>query len=200
VPYKKNKPWTQIALWGIILLFITGCASSPENSPAETALTPTPTESGGGGVPTPTAGNSRCEGLSGEIEMQVLVGPAEVVGLEPVAIGRIPFSVVSEGGVHTVQGGGSLSYEDVLAKEWGTYSVFFDMQAAVSGTCETDEHSGVLDLTIETIGEQMVEIQAEGYSGYFPWSGTQTFPLSFPIEEGASAEGEGWAFVLHLNQ
>ena len=48
-------------------------------------------------------------------------------------------------------------------------------------------------------GDQMVEIRSEGYQADFPWSGTQELDLSFPLEEGALSEGEGWAFALHLN-
>jgi hypothetical protein len=57
----------------------------------------------------------------------------------------------------------------------------------------------VLNLALTVSGEQMVEVRAEGFSGDYPWSGTHEFSLSFPAEEGASAEGEGWVFVLHLN-
>jgi hypothetical protein len=33
---------------------------------------------------------SRCQGLGGTLEVQVLVGPAEAVGLEPVSVGDVP--------------------------------------------------------------------------------------------------------------
>ena len=132
--------------------------------------------------------------------MQVLIGPSDAVGLEPVAVGSIPFTVVAEGEEYSIAGDGAITYEDVLEKEWGTYSVSFDMDAVVSGTCLGAEQTGMLNMLVEASGEQFVEVRAEGYQGDFPWSGSQAFDLSFPIEEGATAEGEGWAFVLHLNQ
>ena len=61
-----------------------------------------------------------CDGLGGNIEMQVLVGPSEVVGLEPLAIGTIPFTVRSDGEVNLIEGGGLIDYQDVLEKEWGS--------------------------------------------------------------------------------
>jgi hypothetical protein len=132
--------------------------------------------------------------------MRVLIGPSEVVGLEPLAIGTIPFTVIPDGGAYLVEGGGSIDYQDVLEKEWGTYTVEFDLEAALSGDCQADEQGGVLNMIVETSGEQFVEIESQGYQGEFPWAGTQTFNLSFPIETGSMAEGEGWAFVLYLNE
>ena len=67
--------------------------------------------------------------------MQVLVGPADAVGLEPVAVGSVPFSVPSDHEPYAVQGGGSISYSDVLQKEWGTYEVTLDLQTTLSGEC-----------------------------------------------------------------
>jgi hypothetical protein len=48
-------------------------------------------------------------------------------------------------------------------------------------------------------GEQLVTVTSEGFSAQYPWSGSETRNVSFPIQEGATASGEGWAFVLHLN-
>jgi hypothetical protein len=132
--------------------------------------------------------------------MQVVVGPAEVVGLEPVAVGVIPFSVQSDGGNHTIQGGGPLTYQDVLTEEWGTYTVTFDMDTTVSGECFGVEGSESLEFLIEMAGKQMLEVRADGFTGDYPWSGSHKSDLSFPLEEGSTAEGDGWAFVLHLNQ
>jgi hypothetical protein len=131
--------------------------------------------------------------------MQVLVGPAEAVGLEPVVVGDIPFSVIQEGGVYLVQGGGSIAYEDVLAEEWGTYTVTFDMGAELSGECSGGEGNEMLELVITVSGEQLVVVEAEGFQGEYPWSGTHSLDLSFPLMDGATQEGEGWAFVLHLD-
>jgi hypothetical protein len=169
----------------------------PQGEPAE--KTPTPTVVGGVSV-TPTQSVDICEGLGGSLEMQVLVGPAEAVGLEPVAVGSIPFSVISDGGVNIAQGNGSITYQDVLAEAWGTYTVNLDMQASMGGECETNEQNGVLNFTVTMSGEQLVEVEAQGFQGSYPWSGTHDLSLSFPIVEGATAQGEGWVFVLHLNE
>jgi hypothetical protein len=132
--------------------------------------------------------------------MQVLAGPAEAVGLEPFAVGEIPFSVVNEGGTHAIQGNGTVAYQQVLEKDWGTYSVTLDITTTVSGECSGTVGNEALHMNVEAIGEQMVEVRAEGFSGDYPWSGTHQLELTFPLEEGASAEGEGWAFILHLNE
>ncbi|MBN1305201.1 MAG: hypothetical protein JXA13_12265 [Anaerolineales bacterium] len=161
--------------------------------------TPTPTPPGGSGnLPIPA--RNRCKDLSGSLEMQLLVGPAEVVGLEPLAIGRIPFMVVPEGAGYAITGDGPITYQDVLEEEWGTYTVSFDLQVVITGTCQGDEQTGALMMVVTTDGEQLVEVRAEGYQGDFPWAGSHEFELSFPIEEGAAVQGEGWAFVLHVNE
>jgi hypothetical protein len=132
--------------------------------------------------------------------MLVLVGPAEAVELEPFAIGYIPFSVQSSGGVYTIQGGGPINYQEVLTEKWGTYTVSMDMDTTIAGECVGDASSETLDFTIEMTGEQMVEVRAEGFTGDYPWSGTKTLDLTLPLEEGSKAESEGWASILHLNK
>ena len=113
--HTSNKRWRIIAVWVTgIVVFIMGCSPS-----SNLVLTPTPTITGGGSGPPPPSSN-RCEGLSGELEMQVLIGPSEVAGLEPLAIGNVPFSVVSDEGANIVQGSGSISYQDVLGAECST--------------------------------------------------------------------------------
>ena len=74
------------------------------------------------------------------------------------------------------------------------------MDVAISGECGGDAGSEELNVHVEMSGEQMVEVRAEGFSGDYPWSGTHEKNLSFPLKEGATAEGDGWALVLHLNQ
>ena len=116
--HNVNEIWKMIIILGIVF-FIMGCSLSSNPS-----VKPTPTStvtSGGSGPPLP--GSNRCDGLSGELEMKVLVGPSDAVGLEPFGVGSIPFSVVSDGGANVVQGGGAISYQDVLEEEWGTYTV-----------------------------------------------------------------------------
>ena len=219
VNFKQRLGWLR-AIVAATIFFVAACSSpsvpestiTPTPSPTEPATsapttTPSPSPS-----PTPTTASvegpeptampvpSRCDGLGGELEIRIQVGPAEAVGLEPVAVGSLPFSVVSDGGVYLVQGGGAVSYQDVLEKEWGTYTVSLDMDGLVDGECGGEDGSESLNLTVEMSGEQMVEVRAQGFQGDYPWAGTHQLDLSFPLEEGASAEGEGWAFVLHLSQ
>ena len=187
-----------VGLGTIVVIIACGILPGPGAAPV---ITPTPTPTpviGSGGAPQMV--QNRCDGLSGTLEMQLLVGPSDAVGLEPLAIGNIPFTVTREGDTYTVSGSGPIDYKNVLEKEWGTYSVEFDMEASVTGTCQGDEQSGTLTMLVETSGEQKVEVRAEGYQGDFPWSGSQDFDLSYPIEEGATISGEGWAFVLHVNK
>jgi hypothetical protein len=130
--------------------------------------------------------------------VQVLVGPAEAVGLEPVAVGEVPFAVATQVAPYLVQGQAPISYEAVLEEEWGTYTVNMDLDMAVSGECSGEDGSEQLDLLLEMSGEQLVEVQAEWFHGEYPWAGTQTRDLAFPLQEGATAQGEGWVVVLHL--
>jgi hypothetical protein len=195
---------TIVVLGFVVVIIACNTSANPGTAPTPSitvkpAITATPTITIGDPI-LPSAQPGQCDGLSGNIEMQVLIGPAEVVGLEPLAIGSIPFSVTPMGDAYVIEGGGSITYQDVLEKEWGTYTVEFDLQAVVSGSCQGDEHSGELNMAVETNGEQFVEVEAEGYYGEFPWAGSHEFNLSFPIEEGSEVAGEGWAFVLHLNK
>ena len=177
----------------------TATATVTPAQPATTTPSPTPTALP---VVLPTATvppvASRCQGLAGNLEVQVLVGPAEAVGLEPVSVGQVPFAVTSEQPPYLVQGQGPITYEAVLEKEWGTYSVDLDQDAAISGECLGEAGSEVLNLLLEMTGEQMVVVDAEGFHGEYPWSGTNTRNLSLPLQEGATAQGEGWVVVLHL--
>jgi len=195
--------WSNLFIILGLAIFVAACSQSGNNTetlPPSPTNTATPTAIvGDSNLPTPTPAPNLCDGLGGNIEMQVLVGPSDVVGLEPLAIGTIPFTVMPAGDAYLIEGGGLIDYQDVLEKEWGTYTVEFDQEAVLSGDCQGGEHSGVLNMVVETSGEQLVEVESEGYQGEFPWSGTQTFNLNFPIEEGSTAEGEGWAFVLHLD-
>jgi hypothetical protein len=54
-------------------------------------------------------------------------------------------------------------------------------------------------MSIEMTGEQMLEVRAEGFQEEYPWSGSYQKEFVFPLEDGATVEGEGWAFVLRLN-
>lgn len=179
------------------LVFVMGCG--PTAKPALTpTLTPTPTVVAQQVITPSPRPESRCNNLSGTLEIKVLVGPAEAAGLEPVAVGEIPFSVQHESGTYAVQGGGPISYHEVLEKEWGTYTVNLEMEAAIAGQCVGDSGSEELHLTVQMSGEQLVEVRSSGFSGDYPWSGTTTNDLVFPLEDGSSQTGEGWEMVLHL--
>ena len=189
----------------MVISMITACilsgplGSSNQNQSKQIA-SPTPTLVGGGmpwATQPPTV--SRCEGLSGYLEIGVLVGPSDAVGLEPVAIGNIPFSTMKDGNLYIVQGNGPINYDDILVEEWGTFSVKFDMENSISGSCEGTDGSEQLNMNVEMSGEQMVEVRAEGSQGDYPWTGTHNLDLSFPLEEGAAYESEGLSIVLHLN-
>ena len=56
-------------------------------------------------------------------------------------------------------------------------------------------------LTVHVVmsGEQLVEGEVNGFQGDYPWSGTHEKDLSFSLQEGAYADGDGWALLLHLN-
>lgn len=206
--FRIRSGWLMAGIAVMMILLMAACGQSsnpdptatPGNSPSPIEqITPTPTTIPGGDIEieTPPVA-SKCSGLSGELEMQVLVGPAEAVGLEPVSVGYIPFSVVSEGGVYLVEGEGALSYDETLEEVWGTYSVSLNMDGSLEGECVGEPGNEGLQIIVEMSGEQMVEVRSEGFQGDYPWSGTQTLELSFPLEDGASAEGEGWSFILHL--
>ena len=162
-------PRTRARITLLLTIFIIiGCTffSGAETSPPPTA---TPTEAGGL-VPVETAtSKNRCDGLTGTLEMLILVGPSDAVGLEPHAVGGIPFATVADGDIYMVEGGGPLNYyEEILEEEWGTFTVKFETDTLVSGNCTSTEEGGSLNLNIQTIGEQMVEVRAEGFQGDYP--------------------------------
>lgn len=179
-------------------LAVAGCA--PRAEPQEVEVSPTPTNTPILElVPTITPVPSACEGLSGSLEVMVLAGPAEVVGLEPYAVGQVPFKVDSEDGTYNVQGGGPISYADILVEEWGTYEVTLDFSTTIEGVCTGDAGQEELLLNLVMEGDQNVIVEAEGFSGEYPWSGTINRELLYPLIEGSSSEAEGWAVVLHLD-
>ena len=188
--------------WTIFLLvcsLITSC-NLTSGAGGGTIATPTPTTPPDGGVGQPEQQNNPCEGLTGTLELQLLVGPSEAVGLTPFTMANVPFTVMGEGDVYLVQGNGPVEYyEDVLEAEWGSYAVQFEGETTVSGTCVADGASGTLNVYLQMEGEQTVVIVVEGMETTYPWAGTPSVTASFPIEDGAQQSGEGWALILHLD-
>ena len=172
---------------------------SEAQEPATSTPTPTPTAGPLPVATTPPPAASRCERLAGQLEIRVLAGPAEVVGLEPVAVGSVPFAVTTSESPYPVEGQGPISYEDILGQEWGTYAVTMDLDMVVQGGCSGQAGREQLDLVLKMTGEQLVVVEAGGNHWEYPWSGTQSLNLAFPLEEGATAQGEGWVVVLHLD-
>jgi hypothetical protein len=107
--------------------------------------------------------------------------------------------VDSEGGTFNVQGGGPILYADILVEEWGTYEVTLDFSTSIDGSCAGNAGEEELRLDLIMEGNQNVIVEAEGFSGEYPWAGEIKRELEFPLVNGASNEGEGWAVVLHLN-
>jgi len=162
-------------------------------------LTPTPTP---GGIDistteTPPAAN-RCRGLTANLEVRILAGPAEAVGLEPVAIGQVPIAVTSEKPLYLVSGGGPISYSATLTEEWGTYQVTMDLDLAVNGECLPQPGAGQLNLVVDLTGNQLVKVEGGSFQGEYPWSGAVSQHAILAVEDGATAEGEGWMLILHL--
>jgi hypothetical protein len=178
---------------------------APTPTPLETQVaaepTPTPTLAGQSENPaTPEPPESPCAGLSGQIEVQVLVGPADAVGLEPLAVGVLPFSTVGTEEPFVIQGGGDISYAEVLVEDWGTYEVTLDLHADIGGECAIGPEGPALQMAINMSGQQMVEVEADRFQGEYPWSGEVSLDLSFPVTDGATAQGEGWVLILHLDR
>ncbi|MGM0386736.1 MAG: hypothetical protein ACQERF_12260 [Actinomycetota bacterium] len=189
---------------GLSALAVSGCggATDPDLMPGEvltTTSTPTPTEIIV--IPAqPTTEFDPCAGLAGSIEMQVLVGPSEAVGMDRVAVGTIPFTVTEQDGLFVVDGGGPILFEDqVFEAEWGTYTVSFDADNDVTGTCRSAGEGAELAMTIVMEGAQRVSVRADGVQADYPWEGTRTLDVTLPAEDGATESGEGWTVVLRVD-
>lgn len=178
-------------------------ASPPSPTPSGTeplpSATPTPTP---GGIdvsatepPTP---DNRCRDLKADLEVRILAGPAEAVGLEPMAIGQVPIAVTSEKPLYLVSGGGPISYSETLAQEWGTYQVTMDLDLTVNGECLPQPGAEQLNLVVDLSGSQLVKVESGQFQGEYPWSGAASQHAILAVEDGGTAEGEGWMLVLHL--
>jgi cytoskeletal protein RodZ len=149
----------------------------------------------------PTATPSPCEGLNGELEVRILVGPAAAVGLETHGVGSVPFSVTSGGAPYGVEGGGNISYHEILVEDEINYDVTFDTTIAVDGTCEDTPGSMQLALDLDMDWNQVVEVTARDFHEVYPVAGNNAVIVTLPLIDGATASvGEGAEVVLHLNQ
>ena len=196
----QKKNFLTISLILIICLTGIGCRSFSDFG-NQVSPTPTPTLPGGaGGLPEPPDEQNPCEGLTGNLELQLLIGPSDAVGLAPTTAARIPFAVETVDGTYLVSGSGPVDYyEDVYEAEWGSFSVTFEGETTIKGECISHEDRNELDIQLEMTGEQIVTIIVEGTETTFPWSGTPTIDASFPLVDGAQAQGEGWQLILNLN-
>jgi len=190
------------SLWAILIpvcLLLLSCSLFSGLGDALSA-TPTPTTIGGGVVVTEQSPQNPCEAVSGTLELQLLIGPSEAVGLEPLTYAEIPFAVTAEGGSYLITSGGPVDYyEDAYEAEWGTYTVTFEGETTIQGECISQDGSGQIDIVLEMSGEQIVEVVVEGAVSTYPWVGTPQVEASFPLEDGAQVSGEGWVLILHLN-
>ena len=132
VTCKHNPSRGKLTFTGV-LIFVLKCGlfPNPDTTPTNKA---TPTNSPEtGNAPFQPETTNRHEGISGALEMQVLAGPAAAASMEPHAVGNFPISIVNAGKIHNIQGGGGLSYQQVLEESWETYIVSFDMTTNISG-------------------------------------------------------------------
>lgn len=184
----------------VIILLISfactlpGTGNNNQDTPTMEIISPTATNT----TVSPAVSN-QCEGFSGELEVFVMAGPGAAVGLEPFAIGNFPISASLQDGIYQVTGGGPADYYDLYSADWGTYEVTMDLDISIEGACDPTGDPGKLDLTVTMSGSQNVVVESPGLSGEYPWNGTNSVNMVLPINEGASAAGEGWQCILHPN-
>jgi len=197
----RNKQLSLLLLSLLIAAAILGCSTpSSQGTESTSSATPTPTEFAGGSGETPPESQNPCEGLAGTLEMQLLIGPSEAVGLSPYTFANIPFQIVQSGNAYFVEGGGPVEYyEDILTADWGSFSVTFEGDTTISGECNAADGNGTLDVLVEMAGHQTVVVNVEGMEYTYPWEGSPTVEASFPLTDGAQVGGEGWTLILHLN-
>lgn len=195
-----SRRYSFLCIFLLLAITLLGCSKpSPQETGAEPAATPTPTEFIGGVVVTPAEGQNLCEGLTGTLELQLLIGPSEAAGLSPYTFATIPFQVISEGNAYLVQGGGPVEYyEDILTADWGSFAVTFEGDTSVSGECVASEGDGTLAVSVEMAGQQNVVVTVDGMEYSYPWEGSPTVEATFPLIDGAQVGGEGWNLTLHL--
>jgi len=196
VTIQKSTSKFKLILAICIVLTTVSCGLNTASGPNQ--ATPTPTSVISEPIITPTINMSICSYFKGELEILVKAGPAEAVGLEPFVIGYIPFYVVTVEEPYAVEGSGPLEYDEILVEEWGSYEVELFLNATITGECLDNGDEGELSLEVVLDGTQTVEVIADNFHGVYPWEGTLPINISLPLVEGASIDGEGWAFVLHL--
>jgi hypothetical protein len=222
---RGNRVWPLLAIVGLVVSMVM---CGPGGGEATSTLTPTltatlyppgatdspggPGPSGGTATPTvesivgptvePTAETSPCEGLSASLEVKVLVGPAAAVGLETHGVGSVPLSVTSGGPPYGVEGGGHISYHEVLTEDEIEYDVTFEADVVFDGTCEDTPGSTQLVLDLDMAWNQVVEVTAPDFHQVYPVAGDNTAIVTLPLIDGATASvgGEGMEVVLHLGR
>ena len=198
----SKKQWKLWVMCVLVSFALTGCGLLGGNSVDPDPLaTATPTQVGDVlGSSQETETESPCRGLSGTLELEILVGSAESVELPPTSVGRIPFSVVEEGNTFLVEGEGSLDYyQEVLGEAWGTYTVTFEADSIITGICETTDDEPMLDLILTLSGISLNAVVVyDGIPHEFQWSGERADVITLPLIEGASQQIEGLLVTLHL--
>jgi hypothetical protein len=139
--------------------------------------------------------------LSGAIEVQIPVGPAAAVGLETHAVGEVPFQVTTGGPPYGVEGGGHISFHDVLIDDEITYDVVFEADIVFDGSCEDSPGNMKLELDFDMAWNQVVEVTAPDFHEVYPVAGDEAVMITFPLIDGATASaGENSLLVLRLGR
>ncbi|MCD6285474.1 MAG: hypothetical protein J7M39_06130, partial [Anaerolineae bacterium] len=89
--------------------------------------------------------------------------------------------------------------QDTLAADWGSFDVQFDADMTLDGSCLDTGQNASLEMAVTMDGEQLVTVTCDAFTAEYPWTGTHTREFVLPAENGATAHGEGWAFVLYLD-
>ena len=196
---RKKRPLILLSIIAMVITLVSCSQLSSLGSGTSSQATPTPTDIAGG-IGDTSESNNPCANLSGRLELQLLIGPSESVGLSPYTFATIPFQVVQEGNAYLVEGSGAVDYyEDILTADWGSFAVTFDGVTSITGDCVETDGLGILSVLVEMTGQQTVVVTVEGVEYTYPWEGSPTVEASFPLTEGAEFSGEGWTLILHLN-
>lgn len=175
----------------------TAVSSQPQPTSAPTVTAspiPSPTP-----IPTSTPTPSACEGLSGAIEVRLMVGPGAAVGLETHAVGSVPFTVTSGGPPFGVAGSDHISYHEVLSEDEINYDVSFEADVIISGTCvDAPGETPHMELNVDMGWNQVVEVTARDFHRVYPTSGNNSAPINLLLIDGDSAFVGGGSMELVL--